>query len=233
MPCPRCAEYEYRRPTSSLFSIIASESSHKMPNYKPPTLPTRIFFRPPRPHNKAIKDAREVVSLQPAGPPSTVTTPLDSPPDGVNVGDTRNVSPGLSTPAETGAVVEAGVATDEGEGEGMGRSGEVLNHVERLEVRAAEIMEEVVALAVFCERVGASKDLEVGLRWWDVGHGRRRRLFCGRVGRGVVFADTFYLLFRVGMVVLCNELVASSVVSCAHGSVAPPVRSGNIVFCLQ
>lgn len=95
-------------------------------------------------------------------------------------GDATNGSPTLSTPPsgvimvapgsdEAGTAATPAAATPAagaamvvtGRGGGSGGGGEGLSHAERLEARAGEVMGRVVGLAAFCDRAGASKDLEV------------------------------------------------------------------------
>lgn len=73
--------------------------------------------------------------------------------------DTAAVPAAAATPSGAMVVVEGGG----GSGTGGGGTGEGMSHAERLDVRAAEVMDRVVALAAFCDRTGASKDLEVFL----------------------------------------------------------------------
>ena len=91
---------------------------------------------------------------------------------------------GTATAPTAGAAM---VVAEGGGGSGGGVEG--MSHAERLEVRAAEVMDRVVGLAAFCDRAGAAKDLEV----WHVGavdsyqvpgsydYARFRRLACATI----------------------------------------------------
>lgn len=81
---------------------------------------------------------------------------------GANGGDGSIVSRALSTPG--GGPVAVGQGEAEAE---EGRNGDGLSYVEKLEIRASEIMERVLGLASFCERAGASKELDVSV-WWSL-----------------------------------------------------------------
>lgn len=117
-------------------------------------------------HTQALKDAREVM------PSPSPSTNARLPPVAVSGegkgGDATNGSPTLSTPPSGAITVapgrdEAGIAAPmvAGGGGGTRGGGEGLSHAERLEARAGEVMGRVVGLAAFCDRAGASKDLEV------------------------------------------------------------------------
>lgn len=103
--------------------------------------------------------------------PSPSPSP-NAPPPPVSVsgggkgGDASNVSPTLSTPPSGAITVAPGrdaAAAAMVVAEGGGGSGgeEALTQEGRLQAKAAEVMDRVVGLAAFCDRAGASKDLEV------------------------------------------------------------------------
>lgn len=79
-------------------------------------------------------------------------------------GDPKNLSPthAITPPSEAvvgqaGVLVSAEASSREGTGEVEG----LVGAAGKLEAKTVEIMEGVVGLAAFCERVGAFKDLEV------------------------------------------------------------------------
>lgn len=97
-----------------------------------------------------------------AGASTTSTLALAGRPNG---GDGSIATRVLSTPGGGPVGAGAGAGGEEAESAVEGHNGDGdgdgLSHVEKLEMRAAEIMEQVLGLASFCERAGASKELEV------------------------------------------------------------------------
>lgn len=162
----------------------------------PSTLPRHsISFTPP--FHQELKDARKVmpatmgmptISLPAgrAGAGASTTSALALA-GGPNGGDGGIVARALSTPG--GGPVGAGVGEAESVAAAVeGYSGNELTHVEKLEIRAAEIMEQVLGLASFCERAGASKELEVSVE----AHTSKLWCACTEAGRDM---DRMYRSF--------------------------------------
>lgn len=137
---------------------------------------------------QALKDARKVVptTMAMSSPPllasssSSSALAVDGEPSG---GDRSIVSRALlppgAGPVATGREDADAAAAEEG------RNGDGINYVEKLESRAEEIMERVLGLAAFCEKAGASKELDVRA-WWGGTDTRNKR------GRTVVVLCCFY-----------------------------------------
>lgn len=127
--------------------------------------------------HQELKDARKVMPATmgmstiplPAGGAGTGASATSA----LAVAGGSNGGDGSSIVARALAAPGAGpVGARGGEAESMpavaataaeGHNGDGLSHVEKLEIRAAEIMEQVLRLASFCERAGASKELEVSV----------------------------------------------------------------------
>ena len=102
------------------------------------------------------------------GPSADAPPPPVSVPGAGKGGDATEGSLTLSAPPSGAIMVapgrdEAGTAAAMvvAEGDGGSGGGEGLTHAGRLRARAAEVMDMVMGLAAFCDRAGASKDLEV------------------------------------------------------------------------
>lgn len=120
---------------------------------------------------QALKDARKVVptTMAMSSPSLSASSSRSSSASelavagGADAGDVSIVSrallpPGAGPVATAGRVeAEAAAAVDDG------RHGDGLSYVEKLEMRAEDIMERVLGLAAFCERAGAAKDLDVSV----------------------------------------------------------------------
>lgn len=115
-----------------------------------------------------LKDARKVVPATMGMP----TIPVRPNRAGAGAGPTSALAVAGGQNGGDGGIVARALAMPGGGpvGAGGGEAGQVsaeghtgLSHVEKLEVRAAEIMEQVLGLASFCERAGASKELEVSI----------------------------------------------------------------------
>lgn len=120
--------------------------------------------------HQALKDARKVVptTMAMSSPPLSASSSSSSASElavagGPDAGDRSIVSRALLPPgggpvAAGRGEAEAAAAADEG------RHGDGLSYVEKLEIRAEEIMGRVLGLAAFCERAGAAKDIDVSVK---------------------------------------------------------------------
>lgn len=157
---------------------------------------------------QALKDARKVVptTMAMSSPPLPVGSSSSAlaVARGPSGGDGSIVSRALLPPGGGGVAAGRGVAEAAAAAAEEGRNGDALSYVEKLELRAEEIMERVLGLAAFCERAGASKELDVSVGSWEVRGGdrqgvdevRRHRLFfvCSGKGQRAIFLIFFHFV---------------------------------------
>lgn len=127
---------------------------------------------------------------------------------GRNRGDGSIVARAVSTPG--GGEAES-VAVE-------GHNG--LSHVEKLEMRSAEIMEQILGLASFCERAGASKELEVSVEAditrWGVHHARK--LLTSTVSNGSGRNRGTYTLVGLSLFAFVRAAVVAVLRFCVHNN---------------
>lgn len=138
----------------------------------PSTLPATLFFLFTPLRRQELKDARKVMpaamgmptSPLSAGRAGASTASALAFAGGSNGGDGGVVARALSAPGSGPSGAGGGEAESAAAAAVEGHNGSGLSHVEKLEIRAAEIMQQVLGLATFCERAGASKELEVSVK---------------------------------------------------------------------